>query len=652
MTTQPLPLMVALILTGTAALAQNPTPLLTRPADQLIAVLKSDAGRKEKADACRELAVIGGKDAVPVLAGLLADENLNHMARYALETIPDPSVNQVLREALSKLSGRPLVGVIGSLGVRKDTQAVKPLAGLLGATDPDVAQAAARALGSIGTDEAAKAIQKALPRTATVNQLAFCEGLFRCAESMIARGESKAALALYEDLRLMKNLPHQVRAGATRGAIVAGGRRGVSLLKESLLSPDYIVFAAAVRAALEVPGPDVTQALLGALPKLRADNQMVVISALGKRGDPAALRVLFAKADEGDKTVRLAALRAAAEINGPAVVPEFVRLMNNTDREIAQAAQEALASVPGREADEAVSSLLNQTDATKRVVGLELIGRRRMTASAPALLKATGDPDAGVRLAAVKRLGELGGPNEVQPLLGLLASAREARDLDSLEQALSAICARPPQPNAALDQVLAALGPAAPPQKAALLRVLGVGGGEKALAAVRSAAGDANTEVKGAALRVLAGWKTQAAAPALLELAMAASDPTDKLVCLRGYFGWAGNADLPADQRLKMCQEAVPVVKSPDEKKLLLGALGNLKTIEAVPVVTPYLEDDATKEEASAAIVSIAADLLKGDQPTPAAARLVEPLQKAVQATTNEDLVKRAKDQLQRAQAK
>ena len=43
---------------------------------------------------------------------LLADDQLTDLARYALETIPDPSVDKALREALGKLDGRPLAGVI------------------------------------------------------------------------------------------------------------------------------------------------------------------------------------------------------------------------------------------------------------------------------------------------------------------------------------------------------------------------------------------------------------------------------------------------------------------------------------------------------------------------------------------------------------
>ena len=88
-----------------ASFASSPQPATADQVQKLIAVLKSDAPQKEKADACRELARIGTKDAVAPLAALLPDEKLSHMARYGLETIPDPSVDKALREALPANSG-------------------------------------------------------------------------------------------------------------------------------------------------------------------------------------------------------------------------------------------------------------------------------------------------------------------------------------------------------------------------------------------------------------------------------------------------------------------------------------------------------------------------------------------------------------------
>ena len=87
--------------------------------------------------------VVGTAEAVPALAALLANEELSHMARYALERIPDPAAAQALREAIPQLAGKLKAGVIGSLGVRKDADSVAALSPLLSDADAVVARAAA-----------------------------------------------------------------------------------------------------------------------------------------------------------------------------------------------------------------------------------------------------------------------------------------------------------------------------------------------------------------------------------------------------------------------------------------------------------------------------------------------------------------------------
>ena len=87
-----------------SAAEPKPTAANREKEAALIQVLQSSADRKAKADACRELAIVGGKAAVKPLASLLPDEQLSHMARYALETIPDSSVDKALREAASRRS--------------------------------------------------------------------------------------------------------------------------------------------------------------------------------------------------------------------------------------------------------------------------------------------------------------------------------------------------------------------------------------------------------------------------------------------------------------------------------------------------------------------------------------------------------------------
>jgi len=642
----------ALVLGTTLTLGQKPTPLVTQSPDKLVAVLQSTASQKEKAEACRELAVVGTKDAVPVLVGLLADEKLSHMARYALEAMPDPGVDTALRQALTQLRGRPLVGVIGSLGVRRDARAVEPLAGLLANDDPDVAQAAARALGSIATPEAGKALQRVLPKVPPGNQLAFCEGLFRCAETWLAKGQRKEAIAIYESLRRQPGLLHQVRSGALRGEIVARGAGDLALLREGLASKDYILFAAAVRASLELRGAEVTRTLTANLAGLPADNRIVVIKALGQRRDAAALPTLFATAKGGDKGPRLAAIHALAALGGSATVPVFVELLGEGDRDIAQTAQESLASLPGKEVDQVAMSKLASANSGDRLTGLDLVGRRRMTSALPALLQAAGDSDAQVRSGALKRLGELGGPAEVPKLLDLLLGAKENSDREAAEQAVTVVCGRAEKPESMAGQMLERLAQAQPAPKSALLRVLTSIGGPEALKAVRTATGDSNAEVKAAAIRALGSWKTTDAAPDLLALARDAADPADRAVALSSFLGLANNPDLPTDQRLAMCRQAVGVIQRAEEKKLLLAALGGIPSADALPLIAPWLDEAATKEEASAAVVAVADALLKGPTAAEAAPRLMEPLRKAAEVTGNTELARRAKAALARAESK
>ena len=641
----------ALLCAGlTIAFGQEPTPLVTQTEAKWLTVLKSDAPQAEKADACRELAVLGTKAAVPALAALLPDEKMNHMARYALETIPDPSVDEALRAALGKLKGRPLVGVIGSIGVRRDARAIDPLAKFLSDADNDVAQAAARSLGRIGTSPAAKALDRALDSASVANQLAVCEGLFRCAETLTAKGQRKEAGAIYDRLRGAK-APHQVRAGGLRGAILNRGKDGVPLLVQAIRSDDWILVAAAARTALEMPGVAVTQAIAAELGKGSADKQIMLIQVLGRRGDAAALPALSAAAKSGASNVRLAAIRAVPELGKASAAPLLVELLADADREIAQTAQESLAALPGAEVDAAVLAMLNSRDTKQRLAAIDMIARRRMLTALPVLLKAATGEDAKIRPAAMKRVGELGGTAELPALLAALDSARSSSDLDAVEDALSTVCSRAEKPESCTAQLADRLPQAKPEQKGALLRVLSAIGGPAALKAVRAAVDDANAEVHAAAIRALGSWKTADAAPDLLALAQSAANPTDRMLSLRSYLGLAAQSELPADERLAMCRKAAGLLKSSQEKKMLLGTLGSIQTIQSIAVIVPYLDDAEVKSEAGAGVVAIAGKLMEGEGGAKFGPKLVEPLKKVAQAGANDTLTKRANALLQAAQS-
>ncbi len=617
---------------------------------KLIAVLKSaEASRKDKIDACRQLAIIGGKDSVGPLAALLGDEELSHNARYALEPNPDPAVDEALRDALGRVKGGPLVGVIGSIGVRRDAKAVGALAKLLNDSDPVVARAAARAMGKIGTIGAAKALQAVLPKASAENRLDFCEGLFRCAESLAAHDQKEQAVAIYDELCKLDS-PHQVRGGALRAAILTRDRGATKLLRQYLQSKDYILFSAAVQAAQEMPGDRVTKALLDEMKNLPADNQILIIQTLGRRGDKAAVPALLDVAKSGPRPVRIAALQTVTELADASAVPVFVQLLDDSDREIAQAAQTCLATFPGPEADAAVTEMFAGGNTDKQRMGLDLMGRRRMASGVPALLKAARNADAKIRLEAIKMIGDLGGADQLPTLLELLESVDRPQDLAATEQAISTACTKAKDPQVQADKLIDRLSQTKPAQQAALLRVLAAVGGPNSLKAVRAAIDSNNAEVRSAAIRALGSWRTADAAPDLLALAKTTNDSTAKTLFLRSYLNLAVRGEMETEQRLQMCEQAKGLIQRDEEKRLLLGTLSNIESPATMALILPYLGDAGMQQEAGMAAVTLAEKLLKGRGAAKMAAQLVEPLQKVAETTTNSEVAKRAEALLEQAQ--
>jgi HEAT repeat protein len=608
MTPKPLLFSFALLLTrlSFADDATAPTPLVTLTPDKLIAVLQSDATRKAKADACRELAVVGDKSAVPVLVKLLADEQMSHMARYALETMADPGINPALRSQLSSLDGRQLIGVVGTLGVRKDPKAAKPLARLLQDQDSAIVEAAARALGQLAKSGAAKALQGRVENVGPGVKLAFYEGLFRCAEGFVAQGNRKAAVHIYEQVLRGRDLAAQVRIAALHGVLLGYGTHDLAKLKECLRSPDYLVFATAIRAALEMPELQVTKALAEALPSLRPDNQVVVLRALGSRHQVEALPALNAAAHQGAASVRMEATRAIAAIAQPPAVPLLRALIDDPDRAVVQAALDGLAGVPGRDADSAALGLLDAAKPTQQLMGIELVGRRRITAAVPALIKLASDGEAEVRPAALRRVGDLGGPQDGAALLNLLLHSADSATREAGAEALKSICIRAGKPASLTEEIIDATAKAEPARKDAFLSVLSTLGGDQALTAVRTALSDSTPEVHKAAVRALADWPDAAAAPDLVAVVRAPMDNSERVVAFRGFIRMARDHSLPNAERLKMLQEISLLASDSQDKKLVLSALGDINTVESLRLTMTYFTDPLVADEAGAAAVKIA----------------------------------------------
>jgi hypothetical protein len=196
-------------------------PIWTSDAPKLLARVKDPASTVfQKAIACKKLSIVGGKEAVAPMAALLSHPQLSCYARFGMEPNPDPSVDEAFRAALPKLTGRLKIGVITSIGVRKDARALDALTKLIDDPDAQIGGAAAASVGMIGGLRAAQALQAALLKTSAPVFPVVARACLLCAESLLASNRVRAT-EIYS-LLSAETMPKPVRLAAIRFLNAAG----------------------------------------------------------------------------------------------------------------------------------------------------------------------------------------------------------------------------------------------------------------------------------------------------------------------------------------------------------------------------------------------------------------------------------------------
>jgi sugar phosphate isomerase/epimerase/HEAT repeat protein len=550
-------------------------------------------------------------------------------------------VDTALREALGKLDGRLLAGVITSIGARHDAAAVEPLSKLLSRSDPAVVSATVAALGNIGTLPAVTALEAAFANGQEKLFPAMYSAILQCADALRMRGSRPEAIETYNWVRASKASP-QLRAAAICGLVLAGEPKALKALAAELHAEDTTIFGFVQR---DLPSTGVTEVLATELPKLPSEHQVLVVQALSLRGD-AAVSALTQAARSGETSVRLAAIRVMAA--NPAFVPVLNELVGDADPALATAARESLASVPGPEADKAALAMLGSNETERRLAGLELASYRGLRTAMPAVLQTTHVPDAALRAASLKAAGALGTEADLPALLSLLSASDVATDLPAAERALTALCLRAHPADGCVAILVTHLdGP--PTNRCIVLRVLGAVGGHAALEAVRAAVSDSNPEVAHTAIRTLAQWRSADAAKDLLDLAKSLPDTADRLLCLRGCLNLAGSEELSVAQRHDLCRQAAALVAGVEEKKLLLSALAHVPAPESLALIVPGLDDEATRPEAATAVLSVVGALLEGPKAGTRVPAVIDPLYQVTRAAVSPDLTGRAQAMLKNA---
>ena len=600
---------IVLLMAACAAAASSTLAAGAKPSgDKQIAVLKSaGATLKARNDACRELATIGDPKAIPVLVGLLGDEKMSHMARYALEPLTDASVDAALLAAMGKLKGRPLIGVINSIGMRRDEKAVSDLTKLLKNADKGVASAAIAAMGRIATPEALTALSGCRKAPAPELQWAIADASLDAAERLLEGGKSADAVAIYTELGA-ESWPRQVRLGAFNGLLASESDKAPERIAAALSGKDKIVRAVAIARIATLKGDGVSARFAAGLPRLPVEAQVMLIDALAGRNDPSARPAIVKAAGHGDAGVRLAAIKALGRLGDTACAEMLCdTIVGGKTEPEKQAAQSSLRALGDKGVDAVLIERMSAAKGDLKIHLINILVDRKADPAAAALLTQAATKDPKVQSAAFKGLGRIASPKDLPAILKLLVKVEDDATRREAELAVVAVSRRIASPAAQADDVLAALKTAdATPAKRSLLAVLGGIGNDKALAAVKAALGDKNPEIDDAAVRALTVWPDAKATEPLLAIFGAAKDKTHRTLALRGLVRILSLDGQDAEETLAVYKKLLGGISQPSDLKLVMSGLGALADPAALKIIEPFMSNKDVQNEARAAYQKVA----------------------------------------------
>ena len=603
--------------------------------------------------AAKRLSVYGTEKSIPDLISMLSHPEMGYYSRYALEPMPMKAVDEALRDATKTQKGINLVGVLTTIGVRRDAGAIPCIQPLLENENPEVVRAAYAALGYIGKQECADVLKKAVGNFKPEYEKAVCDAALFCAKLLIDDGKIDSALTLYDGIINSKARPF-LKEGAIFNRILTRKTDGVNDLIRYLQSEDAGIFESALRTVRFLPGggtPSVCKALTTEFDKFPPQRRGLILEALAGRKDDESRKaaLTLAMAVKEPEAVHVSAMNALGTLDIPEVVPFLLAdaADNNGQGPVADAAFRALVFMTNKDADAAIAKAMLDAGNKINSAMIRIAKERRTAAATPQLWTIIKTANSPLRNDAVDALGETATLKDLPEVAKLIAAAASEEERTRIATTLSAICARMPQ-QASFDVVLTIFNAGeSPAVRQAAIDMMKTIGGKAAVDKVTEIALGSNAPLADKATQILGTWDSPDTmddiADSLLNVAKQSSEEKFQIRGIRGYIRLARQFSYPEDQRIAMIKTAFDTATRPDDKNLIFDIFVRYPSLKMVEAAMSYAANEAHREQAYKAAVNTAAKL-QGRQPQ--AAKIMEEVIKSTKTAETKSLAESVRNRL------
>ena len=562
-----------------------------------------------------QLYYTAGEKSVAALSPLLTDAQYCHEVYKVLVAIPDATkvAGPAFLKALPDAKGMcryEIVQALGELGIAdaaaeavKDTKSDDRRARLI----------AYEALARMDSPLAKAAFAAWLPDSAKLSRYerSVVDGaLGEYLKNLLAWGKADDAIQLAETWT--KARPGDIAIACAALEAYAGAPQGDALLVNGLVNDELRVRLSAKRLLLKNLTANRLTLIAKALDAKKADKAPLALKLLANSGDKAQLPAVEAVIGWDDEAARAAAIKAVVALNGKNSLGHLPAWLADERDGVAAAAKAALTSVKVPLAEE-LAALASQSKGAVQQGVLDIIEKRNDASALPKIAALADNGDADTKLALCRIFGNIGDESSIAFLLNQLQKAGEKKEVLAVEKGLLTLCRRLGDAKLYLPALKTAYATSKAEAKPSLLKAVALAGSQEALDMEVAAWKNEGDAVKEAALRTLAEWPNVAALPTLRDIAATTEKPLLQVLAFRGCVRLIPMQNKKNAEKADDMAAMVGLAKRVDERKLAVGAIGNLTDAKSLTYLLDYLKDEELKGEAASAIVNLSEKLRGGE---------------------------------------
>jgi HEAT repeat protein len=303
------------------------------------------------------------KNSLKALEKIIEVKNI----KYILETLNDPDID-VKKESIR---------VLGTIGSKK---AIRPLTEILKDNDVKIRNLAKNALSKIFKKIKSNDILYDILKWKNIN----------------ARREAIKLLGMLKDVEAIEILIK------TFDSTVASIRR------------------ASFRAILQILQNKIDERILNSLTEKSWRIRMYNTKILGEIGDLSTIETVFKLIEDGNGSVRKAAIDALFKFKSDKVIEMAKDSIKNSNWKIRRAGVKLLIQVGSKDSINSLISCLDDEDVYIKSWAAMALGKIKDVDSIEPFIQLLKENDDKIRLSAVKALGEIGNKDAIKPLIEIL----------------------------------------------------------------------------------------------------------------------------------------------------------------------------------------------------------------------------------------